>query len=454
MALISDHVATVHIVGTVLIALFGALGCSAPLTATLLARRQPKIMRYLSFVQLALTALGAGVVISTALLHILPEGSEMLVNGGLGGEAEAAAEPSENNATSAFYLSSSTSSLVKAKTSDTNHKKVSSNKKNNKIEASHYQAEEEPEKDEETEDEPYPYGPMLMLVGLVATYIVDSEIHRFASAHQEATMKAHITEVGIATHSVLIGVAFGSMSKVDSVNTLAIALMLHQLCEGFAMGPVIYKGARTVLHAVVLIGIFAVATPIGIGIGALALQYGDPGSKQANLSQGILSCLAAGMLMYVGAVEFLGGLQHSMEHSEAAHLEKVPKDDIPSSNINKDRETVRIQDGTHRHSHRMFFPNAEDNEDEEKRTLLSSKRSLRASSSAPATPFTPAGGDDGGEGAFGNPNTTTTSNNAIDEDEVVLPATFLQDYPTLGRMTSHVMVLIGGSAMAVLAMYS
>ena len=133
-----------------------------------------------------------------------------------------------------------------------------------------------------------------------------------------------------------------------------------------------------------------------------------------------------------------------MEHSEAAHLEKVPKEsDTNNASSSKDRETVRIQDGTHRHSHRMFFPNAEDNEDDEKRTLLSSKRSLRASSSAPATPFTPAADDN----AFNN-------NNAVDEDEVVLPATFLQDYPTLGRMISHVMVIIGGSAMAVLAMYS
>ena len=416
MALLSDSVGTVHIVGTILIAIFGAMGCSAPLASTLLARRQPKIMRYLSFVQLALTALGAGVVISTALLHILPEGSEMLTNGGLGGDSN----PNEDS-------NSSTNDIV-----DPVPPRAAAGRFMRAQEAA-----------EEVEEEPYPYGPMLMLVGIVATYIVDSEIHRFASAHQEATMKAHITEIGIATHSVLIGVAFGSMSKIDSVNTLAIALMLHQLCEGFAMGPVIYKGARSVLHACILIAIFAFATPVGIGIGALALTYGNPGSKEANLSQGILSCLAAGMLMYVGAVEFLGGLQHSMEHSEAAHLEKVPKPDTPH-----DRETVRIQDSTSRHSHRTFFPNADDDDDEQKRAALEHRKSLRLSVSNPGVSYSPQ------DASEKTPLTGPTSAPQDDDDEEELPATFLQDYPTLGRLTSHVMVVIGGVAMAVLAMYS
>ena len=50
------------------------------------AGRNAKVMRYQSILQLLLTALGAGVVICTALVHILPDGMGMLASGGLGGD--------------------------------------------------------------------------------------------------------------------------------------------------------------------------------------------------------------------------------------------------------------------------------------------------------------------------------------------------------------------------------
>ena len=411
MPLISDDLATVRIIGTVLITIFGAIGCSAPLAVTLIARRQPKIMRYLSFVQLALTALGAGVVISTALVHILPDGMEMLEKGGLGEEEHAHGDVVDVvNTTALSYnknFTTTTTTIAPTAASPKLHRfRARSNIK---------LRETEDEGDDDDDSEPYPYGPMLMMVGMLVTYVVDSELHKLADAQQGATMKAHVTELGIAVHSVLVGVAYGAMTSLDSLNTLSIALMLHQLCEGFAMGPVIFKGARSTLHAIVLIAIFTFSLPIGIGVGAIALQYGDPGSKQANLSQGILSCLAAGMLMYVGAVEFLGGLQRATDGHDHGHSHTSPS--------HSQTDTVNVTVNSQ---------------------LLDEQHSV-----GPLLPTT-GGGAYGGFDDEGGSRATTQGHGATTTPE----ATFLTDYPLVGRFVSHTMVLLGAALMAVVAIYA
>ena len=380
MALISSHTATVHIVGTILIIVFGALGCGGPMVLTSFAGRNAKVMRYQSVLQLLLTALGAGVVICTALLHILPDGMEMLVSGGLGGEGGDDAPTTTTTTTNTTFQPANMTTTP-----------------------------------DDDDDEAYPYGPMLMLVGMLVTYVVDSELHKLADAQQGATMKAHVTELGIAVHSVLVGVAYGAMTSLDSLNTLSIALMLHQLCEGFAMGPVIFKGARSTLHAIVLIAIFTFSLPIGIGVGAIALQYGDPGSKQANLSQGILSCLAAGMLMYVGAVEFLGGLQRATDGHDHGHSHTSPS--------HSQTDTVNVTVNSQ---------------------LLDEQHSV-----GPLLPTT-GGGAYGGFDDEGGSRATTQGHGATTTPE----ATFLTDYPLVGRFVSHTMVLLGAALMAVVAIYA
>ena len=371
MPLISSHLQTVHIVGTVLITLFGALGCGGPVALSIFASHNRKVVRYLSFVQLLLTSLGAGVVICTALVHILPDGMDSLASGGLGGDSSSA--DATDNVTLTLAPVNGTADAAPADDGDA-----------------------------------YPYGPMLMLVGMLVTYVIDSELHKLASAQQEATMKAHVTEIGIAVHSVLVGVAYGAMTTIDSLNTLTIALLFHQLCEGFALAPLVVKGTHSTLHTVALIAVFALSLPAGIGIGSLALKYGNPDSKEANLSQGILSCLAAGMLMYVGAVEFLGGLQHSTDGH--THCDEGDEEVVLPSSISPGEEGQLKADPT-----------------------LSDE-----------SPCSPAGPN-------GEPTPLSDREDTHSHDHT---STFLSEHPVISRLLSHLMTLVGGAAMSVIAMWA
>ena len=443
MALISETLSTVQIVGTILIAIFGLVGCTIPLMATLLARRQPKIMRYLSFVQLALTALGAGVVISTALLHILPEGAEMVIEGGLGGEAEEDAHEEAANATARHF-----NSMESAHRYPHGHpRRHASAAPKHRVFAAQDNETDHEEEEHSHGDEPYPYGHMFALIGLVVTFVVDGEIHKMADTHQEATMKAHITEVGVAIHSILIGVAYGTMTSVGSANTLTIALMLHQLCEGFAMGPMIYKGARNAIHAGVMVAIFTLATPIGIGIGALAHAYGNPESKSSNLAQGIIECFAAGMLLYVGAVEFLGGLNHTTEHAEdhcTAREACMKTEHYPAGEV--------IADAEEDVNREAFFPNSDTPADVD---CPCQQDGTEPATDAPAAEVheckTPC------EDVC--PETAVVAvDGEIDEKEKVhhceTATTFLHDYPIAGRIVTPIMVVVGAVAMAVVKIYA
>ena len=445
MALLSENLTTVHIVGTILITIFGLIGCTIPLMATQLSRRVPKIKRYLSFVQLALTALGAGVVISTALMHILPEGAELVIEGGLGGEAEEHHEEhhdeNETNATLRHF------NMMEHPVRHPHHSRrrtsAASSKRRNF--AAREEDHDEHEEEEHGHDDAYPYGHMFALIGLVVTFVVDGEIHKLADSHQEATMKAHITEVGVAIHSILVGVAFGIMGNIDSTNTFAIALMLHQLCEGFAMGPMIYKGARGAIHAAILVATFTLATPIGIGIGALARAYGDPESKQSNLTQGIIECFAGGMLLYVGAVEFLAGLTHSTEHSEdhcTKREECIKTEHHPAGEV--------IADAEEDVNREAFFPNTDTPSD---KIECPCSEEPAEPTSEPATHQCATPCEDV------CPESAVVTVDEVDADKdkehhCETATTFLHDYPVAGRIVTPIMVILGAASMAVVKIYA
>eukprot|EP00744_Colponema_vietnamica_P012840 GILI01018008.1.p1 GENE.GILI01018008.1~~GILI01018008.1.p1 ORF type:complete len:421 (+),score=93.83 GILI01018008.1:144-1265(+) len=104
-----------------------------------------------------------------------------------------------------------------------------------------------------------------------------------------------------------------------------IALIFHQMCEGFAVGPMIQKGATSVSHAAIMILIFASSTPTGVLLGALIDQYSDPNAKGMLLAKGTLMLIASGLLIFVGCVEFLGGLQHDDVEHQAHEAEKLHK---------------------------------------------------------------------------------------------------------------------------------
>ncbi|CAF0871356.1 unnamed protein product [Didymodactylos carnosus] len=123
---------------------------------------------------------------------------------------------------------------------------------------------------------------------------------------QQHKISTYLLEIGIATHSILIGIALGTTNGSEFV-ALFIAIIFHQFFEGIALGAQIARLNQTsLLPAICMVIFFAITTPIGIaiGIGIHASTY-SPKSTAALLVNGIFDSISAGILIYIALVNLI-----------------------------------------------------------------------------------------------------------------------------------------------------
>jgi len=180
----------------------------------------------------------------------------------------------------------------------------------------------------------FPFTGIFFMVGLVLTLLLDVVGNRYMEQKQAATVvedlenegllendhdalitgnieeqesetevRRHsvvslILEVGIVSHSVIVGLSLGVSQNPCEIRPLIVALCFHQFFEGFALGGSISQARFSTSKAIVMTCLFAVTMPSGVGIGTwLALGY-NPNSPAALVVEGVLDSLSAGILIY------------------------------------------------------------------------------------------------------------------------------------------------------------
>jgi zinc transporter 1/2/3 len=117
-------------------------------------------------------------------------------------------------------------------------------------------------------------------------------------------VKAYMMEISVAIHSVIIGIAVGSLGGPDNLaelQALLIAICFHQFFEGLGLGTVI-EAARLHLgmKKVIIFAIsFALTVPLGVMIGIVITddQSLIDGPTVTQLyTTGVLNSIAAGKL--------------------------------------------------------------------------------------------------------------------------------------------------------------
>ena len=149
--------------------------------------------------------------------------------------------------------------------------------------------------------------------------------HEHAHAHEHpvsmisgttslsVVVKAYMMELSIAVHSVVIGVALGSMAGKENeqpLQALLIGVCFHQFFEGMGLGCVVDQ-ARIELGKVKVILFaltFALTVPVGVFVGILitddqSLENGP--TLDETLTAGCLNSIAAGIVIYVALVEMV-----------------------------------------------------------------------------------------------------------------------------------------------------
>jgi zinc transporter 1/2/3 len=238
---------------------------------------------------LILIAVGTGVMLATAMLHVMPEASEALLEG-MGLDAE---------------------TLAKARLADGERGQPHA---------------------------AYPFGELIAMSYVLFLYIVEKELAlalgRRASgtapadavgttadaspllpdnrgdgcddAARNAAVSAHVLEVGVAVHSIVVGVAIGLETKPSVLRTLIAALYFHQAVEGVGMGESTLSPRLGTRHSVLLCALFASTTSLG-GVIGLVSERASRGAPTPNslIAQGVFGCIAGGILIYMALVSFM-----------------------------------------------------------------------------------------------------------------------------------------------------
>ncbi|KAI8995241.1 Zinc/iron permease [Trametes punicea] len=126
-----------------------------------------------------------------------------------------------------------------------------------------------------------------------------------------------VLQMGIMIHSLVIGLTL-SITSGSEFTSLVIAIVFHQLFEGLSLGIRIaglpskrsedgFKNLPGHILKPLLAISFATTTPLGIGVGIVALGGSKSTGPRLTLVQGVMSAISAGMLIYAACVEMLAG---------------------------------------------------------------------------------------------------------------------------------------------------
>ncbi|MQL80905.1 hypothetical protein Taro_013353 [Colocasia esculenta] len=118
-------------------------------------------------------------------------------------------------------------------------------------------------------------------------------------------LRRAILELGIVSHSVIIGLSLGVSQSPCTIRPLIGALAFHQFFEGFALGGCIAQAQFKATAATMMACFFAITTPSGIGAGAALSSFYNPNSPRALVVEGLLDSVSAGILIYMALVDLI-----------------------------------------------------------------------------------------------------------------------------------------------------
>ncbi|KAJ2713040.1 hypothetical protein H4R19_002452 [Coemansia spiralis] len=147
----------------------------------------------------------------------------------------------------------------------------------------------------------------------------DAEVHAGEKDHAHAhavtlladerrkRLSTYILELGIALHSVIIGMTL-AVTGGAAYKTLLAAISVHQFFEGMAVGSRVSTldfGSNAFVLRTLNAAVFALTTPLGQAIGIGIRQSFAPRSPSSLITMGVLESLSAGILMYSAIVNLL-----------------------------------------------------------------------------------------------------------------------------------------------------
>ncbi|XP_042510201.1 zinc transporter 6, chloroplastic [Macadamia integrifolia] len=282
------------LISMVVIFLTSVIGISSPVLLARLFQGKPIYEKAL----LVIKCFAAGVILSTSLVHVLPDAFAALSDCQL-----ATHHPWKDFPFSGLVTLIGALLALLVDVTATSH--VHGNK------PSHYTpigTQEEPSSIDSSLGKKKKVEPQIEL-GVV----MPASCHDGGGKDQEELAKlkqrlvSQVLEIGIIFHSVIIGVTMGMSQNQCIIRPLVAALAFHQIFEGMGLGGCIAQAGFGVGTTSYMCFMFSVTTPMGIVLGMVILSvtgYSD-NSPSALILEGLLGSLSAGVLIYMALVDLI-----------------------------------------------------------------------------------------------------------------------------------------------------
>lgn len=248
----------------------------------------------LSKIMHTVNAMGGGVFLSTGLLHILPEAIELLssgeegeenAEGEHGGEHDHGHEHGGEFPTAyaivllSFYVFFFVEQVVFSKFGVGHDHDVDVEANRASLSANDggeddYESHQEKERASLSFSGRHGFGSVQFLLSLVALF-------------------------GIAAHSLFESIAMGASGSFSTVLNTFIAICAHRWATTIALGTKFVKDDLSWAPYCVLIVLFALVAPLGVGIGIGV-------NTASQTAQGVLFAISAATFIYIGAFEVPG----------------------------------------------------------------------------------------------------------------------------------------------------
>ncbi|ERN15298.1 zinc transporter 4, chloroplastic isoform X1 [Amborella trichopoda] len=129
--------------------------------------------------------------------------------------------------------------------------------------------------------------------------------HEDVESNVRHVVVSQVLEVGIVSHSMIIGLSVGVSQSPCTIRPLIAALSFHQFFEGFALGGCISQAEFKRLSTSLMASFFSITTPVGIGIGTAISSVYNTNSPRALVVEGIFDAISAGILVYMALVDLI-----------------------------------------------------------------------------------------------------------------------------------------------------
>ncbi|KAK9685021.1 hypothetical protein RND81_10G250100 [Saponaria officinalis] len=272
------------LVSIMVIFLTSVLGISSPVLLAKSFHGKPLYDKAI----LVIKCFAAGVILSTSLVHVLPDAFAALADCAVSTRHPWKDFPFAGLVT----LLGSLLALLVDLTANSSHAQLhdSSNLKLGVGSAKKAMAYRIIDKEEE--------GNMVMM---------EMEMEEEEAEKKRQRMVSQVLEIGIIFHSVIIGVTMGMSQNVCTIRPLVAALAFHQIFEGMGLGGCIAQAGFSFKTTTYMCFMFSVTTPVGIVLGMLifsATGYDDT-SPNALILEGLLGSVSSGILIYMALVDLI-----------------------------------------------------------------------------------------------------------------------------------------------------